>query len=66
MKKNRGTNHMVTLDDLNDEDLNNLVLAFQITYRKEIIPQELLSRLSQDALRYYVDEMEKITGGNDS
>ena len=40
---------MVTLDDLNDEDLNNLVLAFQITYRKEIIHQELLSRLPQDA-----------------
>ena len=57
---------MVTLDDLNGEDLNNLALAFQITYRKEIIPQELLSRLSQDALRYYVDEMEKIREGDKS
>lgn len=57
---------MVTLDDLNDEDLTNLARAFQITHRGEIIPQELLSKLSQNALRYYVDEMDKITGGNDS
>jgi len=55
---------MVTLDDLNEEDLNNLALAFQMTYRKEIVPQELLSKLSQDALRYYVDEMEKIRDGD--
>jgi len=39
-------------------------LGFLPFYCKEIVPQELLSKLSQDALRYYVDEMEKIRDGD--
>ena len=57
---------MVTLDDLNDEDLNNLALAFQMTYRKQIIPYEFMCNMSKDALQYYVDEMEKIREGDKS
>lgn len=54
---------MVTLDDLTEEDLKNVALAFQMTYCKQIIPYEFMCNMSKDALRYYVDEMEKIRDG---
>lgn len=54
---------MVTLDDLPDKGVTILAKVFQISYRGELVPQELFESLSKDALQYYVDEMEKIREG---